>query len=421
MNPNAAKKKRLSSSVLAQKSMLINPLTAPQDIIAAKMADLQSRLKVVSTESVAMGESIGRVLAQHIHAFRDNPAIDVSAMDGYAIRLDDHDGRAFPVCGTATAGSAQNHLADRSAVRVFTGGPVPTQAQCVVRREDCNESETYVSICVPKESLVPGQNIRRRGENARAGDTMIAAGSLLTPCRFAGAVTFSDQSSQTIFRKVRIGIINTGDELIEFGQPIEPWQIRDSNGPFLESILARLPWVEATRTKVVDDQDATRQAIRHYLESCDVLLMTGGVSMGDTDYVPDAIKSAGCQVVFHRIPIRPGRPMLGAVGPRGQLVLGLPGNPLSVAVTFRRFGWELLRSVAGLTQPEHPPALHLDCDDTKTLDLIWFRLVCLKPDGRLSLVPSQGSGDIASLIQSDGFVEIPVNAQSAGCRPFYAW
>jgi molybdopterin molybdotransferase len=143
--------------------------------------------------------------------------------------------------------------------------------------------------------------------------------------------------------------------------------------------------------------------------------------MGDTDYVPEAIKSAGCQVVFHRIPIRPGRPMLGAVGPRGQLVLGLPGNPLSVAVTFRRFGWELLRSVAGLTQPEHPPVLQLDCDDTKTLDLIWFRLVCLKPDGRLSLVPSHGSGDIASLIQSDGFVEIPVNAPSAGCRPFYAW
>ncbi len=401
--------------------MLINPLSAPQDMIAAKLADLQSRLKVVSTESVPMLGSIGRVLAQDIHVFRDSPAIDVSAMDGYAIRLDDYDGRAFPVCGTATAGSAPMHLAPRSAVRVFTGGPVPTQAQCVVRREDCNESETYVSICVPKESLVPGQNIRRRGENARAGETVIAAGSLLTPCRFAGAVTFSDQASLTLFRKVRVGIINTGDELIEFGQPIEPWQIRDSNGPFLESMLARLPWVEATRTKVMDDQDATAQAIRYGLERCDVLLMTGGVSMGDTDYVPEAIKSAGCQVVFHRIPIRPGRPMLGAVGPAGQLVLGLPGNPLSVAVTFRRFGLEMIRNVAGFAQCEHPPVLQLDCDDTKTLDLIWFRLVCLKPDGRLSLVPSQGSGDIASLIQSDGFVEIPLNEQTAGCRPFYAW
>ena len=385
------------------------------------MADLQSRLKKVSTELVLTVQASGRVLAQDIRACRDSPAIDVSAMDGYAIRLDELNGRAFPICGTAKAGSAPIPMTVGTAVRVFTGGPVPREAQCVVRREDCNESETYVSVCVPKESLAMGQNIRRQGQNARSGNTVVDSGTLLSPCSFAGAITFSDQSSLTLFQKVRIGIINTGNELIEFGQPIQPWQIRDSNGPFLESMLARLGWVEVRRSKVLDEQEATADAIREQLNNCDVLLLTGGVSMGDTDFVPDAIKSVGCEIVFHRIPIRPGSPMLGAVGPRGQLVLGLPGNPLSVAVTFRRFGLAMIKAVAGFSSQELPPILQLDTDDNRTLDLTWFRLVRMKADGRLSLVPSQGSGDIASLIQSDGFAEIMPNMPSAGSWPFFEW
>jgi molybdopterin molybdotransferase len=389
--------------------------------IAAKMADLKSQLRRVQSGVLPLEQAAGRVLAQDLLAFRDSPAIDVSAMDGYAFRRDEFDGSVFRICGTATAGSAPIPLSERSSVRVFTGGPVPDQADCVVRREDCNESESFVSVCLPKESIPSGLNIRRQGENARQGDLIVSQGTLLTPCNFAGAVTFSDRSLIQVYQKVRIGIVNTGDELFDIGRPIEPWQIRDSNGPFLEAMLSRHAWSEVDRMRVADQQEATNIAIQEQLERCDVLLLTGGVSMGDTDFVPDAIRNANCKIVFHRIPIRPGKPMLGAVGPNGQLVLGLPGNPLSVAVTFRRFGLELIQAIAGFSSVELPPRLPLECDSSKTLDLTWFRLVKLHDNGVLTLVPTQGSGDIASLARSDGFVEIPPNRSSAGTWPFYAW
>ncbi len=385
------------------------------------MDQLKSGLRVVGAESIAATGSFGRVTAQTINAFRDSPSTDVSAVDGYAVRWSEIDGNTLPISGTATAGSAPLQLDTKSAIRVFTGGPVPPQAECVIRREDCQESTSYVKIIVPKQSIALGQNIRRQGENVRAGVTVTSTGSLLSACSFAGAMTFLSSATIKVFKKVRIGIINTGDELIEFGEPIEPWQIRDSNGPFLESSLASHRWVQTERSTVADHRDRTEQAIRNKLSQCDVLLLTGGVSMGDTDYVPDSIRSVGGQVVFHRISIRPGRPLLGAYGPEGQLILGLPGNPLSVAVTFRRYAMEMIRHVAGFARSEPVPMMQLESSDTKTSDLTWFRLVSLRDDGRLSLVSSQGSGDIASLIQSDGFVEIPPNSQASGTRSFYAW
>ncbi len=397
-------------------------MSLPQiDPISTQMDQLRVRLRIVGREQIPATQSAGRVVAADIQAFRDSPATDVSAMDGYAVRRCDIDSEALPVTGTATAGSVPLQLAHGSAVRVFTGGPVPTSAECVVRREDCLESDTHVSIRLSKESIVPGQHIRRRGENARAGQTVIQAGSLLNTCRFAGAMTFLPEDTLEVFRKVRVHVINTGDELIEFGQPIEPWQIRDSNGPFLESSFSYMPWVQARRAKVADQREQTEQAIREALDQCDVLLLTGGVSMGDTDYVPDSIRSVGGKVVFHRIPIRPGRPMLGAHGPDGQLILGLPGNPLSVAVTFRRFGLDLIRHVAGIAMPTPVPAMQVESQDGKSIDLTWFRLVAMQANGNLGLVASQGSGDIASLVQSDGFVEIPPNCSASGIRKFYAW
>lgn len=391
------------------------------DPISAKIEKLRSLLARVSVEGLPTELAVNRVLAQDIQAFRDSPAIDVSAMDGYAIRLDDLDGSVFPIAATATAGSAPVQLEKGTAVRVFTGGPVPSQAQCVVRREDCNESETFVSIGVSRESLFHGQNIRKQGENAAARSTVVSQGNLLTPSKYAGAITFSDQTKLQVFRKVRVGIINTGDELIDYGKPIEPWQIRDSNGPFLESMLQRHAWTEVTRTKVHDQQEDTRRVIEEHLQQCDVVLLTGGVSMGDTDYVPDAIQSCGCKTLFHRLPIRPGKPILAAVGPRGQLVLGLPGNPLSVAVTFRRFAMGLIQDVAGFGGFDVPVLAELEASDDKVLNLTWFRLVKVAANGRLTLVPSQGSGDIASLVHSDGFVEIPPNTPSAGFRIYYPW
>jgi molybdopterin biosynthesis enzyme len=157
------------------------------------------------------------------------------------------------------------------------------------------------------------------------------------------------------------------------------------------------------------------------METADALLITGGVSMGDTDHVPQSIRDAGGRIAFHRIPIRPGKPMLGAIGPRGQLILGLPGNPVSVAVTFRRYGFPLLQWLAGVDREPWVPTVEIENPDGKTLDLVWFRLVRRTGDGVVALLTNRGSGDIAALGMSDGFVEIPPGANSQGLRRYFDW
>ncbi len=391
------------------------------DSIAVKLDKVRSRLQCVGTESIPVESVRGRILATDITAFRDSPSCDVSAMDGYALRLIDLRQRTLSISGIAKAGMPPLTLAPGTAVQIFTGAAVPIGAECIIQREMCRESPESVSEITNADEVQSGQHIRRRGENAMQSDRILGAGVEVAGQHIAGLATFADSLEVEVFRKVKVAIINTGDELVPYGQPIQEWQIRDSNGPLLESILSRFDWCEVTRTKVSDDLDSITNSIRSAQASADVVLLTGGVSMGDTDYVPQAIEGADNEIVFHRIPIRPGRPLLAATSPRGQLILGLPGNPISVAVTFRRFGLELIRYVAGCKSPTVTPKVQVHSGDQKQIDLVWFRLVTIQSDGTAIVLPSQGSGDLAALAQSDGFVEVPPNAPSSGLRSYYAW
>jgi molybdopterin molybdotransferase len=143
--------------------------------------------------------------------------------------------------------------------------------------------------------------------------------------------------------------------------------------------------------------------------------------MGDTDHVPAAVRNCGAEIVFHRLAIRPGAPILGAVAPPGKLVLGLPGNPVSVAVTFRRFGLPMLGRIAGSSQQPKRFPVELANPDDKTLHLVWYRLVQMQADGRALLLPNQGSGDLRTLGLSDGFIEIPNQTESRGTFRYYDW
>jgi molybdenum cofactor synthesis domain-containing protein len=396
------------------------------DSIAAKLDGLRQRLRRNETETLELSRAFGRVLAQNVLAFRDSPSLDVSAMDGYAVRESDLSAHAegapirFPVLGLAKAGSPPWQLKLGSAAQIFTGGVVPIGADIVIPREQCDETAEFVTIRTPRDQLQLGQHIRRRAENARMGSIQIESGCTIDGPRVAGIATFAQSPQIEVYRPLRVAIINTGDELIEPNQPILPWQIRDSNGPLLESMLRTRAWAQVTRHKVVDDPDAIAKAIRWALQSSDAILLTGGVSMGDTDYVPQSILQCGGSIGFHRLPIRPGKPVLGAVGSDGQLIMGLPGNPVSVAVTFRRYALMLLETMAGLRSAT-VPTVQVESQDSKTLDLIWFRLVTLSSHGTAVIASTQGSGDIASLSHSDGFVEIPIGASSNGRWPYYAW
>jgi molybdopterin molybdotransferase len=384
------------------------------DAIAIAIGCLAERLRIVGSESCITQQASGRVLAEPLCADRDSPAVDVSAMDGYAIRLMDVRDAWLPVAAVAAAGGAPHSLLPGVAVQIFTGAAVPPEADCVVRREDTLELPGRVRIAIPVASLHRGMNIRRRGENIKAGDVVLPQGKVLNAPAMGAVATFAG-AELSVHRRVRLVVLNTGDELAGIGEKVEPWQIRDSNGPLLETWLRQFPWIEfVCRRHVGDRLDLVQSAIATHLRDADAILLTGGVSMGDTDFVPEAIAKLGGEVAFHRLPMRPGRPVLGAsLG--GKLLLGLPGNPVSVAVTSRVLGLPLLRTLAGIKPAEEPlECCELADADEKTLALVWFRLVKIDGDSRVRLVGSQGSGDLVSLSLSDGIVELPMGACGHG-------
>jgi molybdopterin molybdotransferase len=405
------------------------------DELQTKHLLLESRLRVVEPERIEVSQATGRILARPILNFRDSPALDISAMDGYAFRYaelqnrllrPDSDqaqagGDCFEVTGVAAAGARRLVLSPDKAIRIFTGGVVPQGADVVIPRERCREESDRVWVTIPLDQIPLGWNIRRQGENAKQDEVGLQAGCCIDGPRMSSIVSMNREAQIDVSRKVRVTIINTGDELMGMDSPIEAWQIRDSNGPLLESMLRACPWIEWNRVSARDDLSEIQTRLKEALDISDAVLLTGGVSMGDTDHVPAAVRHCGAEVIFHRLAIRPGAPVLGAVGSEGQLIMGLPGNPVSVAVTFRRLGLELLDRMARRVSGRRKWKIQVAGSDSKTLGLVWYRLVQVQADGTALLLANQGSGDIRSLGLSDGFIEVPPGSLSQGMLAFYDW
>jgi len=388
---------------------------------------LAARLKRVGVETIQPVP--GRVLAQPISADRDSPAADVSAMDGYAVRLADIVERSeVSVSGEIQPGIAPIQLPVHSAMRIFTGAVIPEGAQLVVKREDTTELPQRVVWSDVARRLPLGANIRRQGENGRAGAMILAPGTVLTPASIAAAVNFG-AAHVSAFVPVVCSVIVTGNELLDVTESPAPWQLRDSNGPTVAAMISRHPWLRVGSQGRCGDVSADlRTKLLSGLQHSDAVILTGGVSKGDYDHVPEVIESIGGEIVFHRLPIRPGQPILGAVTPSGQLILGLPGNPVSTACCMQRIGMPLLKVLAGYRDWNEPVIqVTVDPADDKTLPLHWMRLVRLTHSVaehrlvRAEYVATKGSGDLVSLGISDGFIEIPPGECGPGPWPFYRW
>ncbi len=385
---------------------------------------LLDRLEAVETETVSWDESFGRVLSEPLASDRPSPPCDVSAMDGYAGRLADLTPGRLEVAGEICAGQAPpGSLPEGKVFRIFTGAPVPAGAEAVVKREDVIEGPDFIEIPAKLETVDSGLNIRFRGENLPEGEKVLPAGAHITSA-VAAALSGFGVANPSVYRRLRVGVIVTGDEVLPVDSDPRPWQLRDSNGPALLALLSECSWIEPRGFAPASDQpDRLGEALREALEACDTVLVTGGVSMGDYDYVPEIVRKAGAQQVFHGLPVRPGKPVLAAVGPQGQAILGLPGNPVSVLVSARRFAGPALRKRAGLRQPldDGLPAATLCEPPRKTLNLWWYRPVRMLEAGTAELVESRGSGDFVSSARSDGFIETPPNAKEVGPWPFFEW
>ena len=433
----------------------MKPPNSPREAIDAARAQVQ----VVATEIIPLAQCNGRVLAQAIHADRDSPALDVSAMDGFAVRMADLivmagenglpmgapekineaivGGGAANVreesagMSEAMIGYAQIQMRAGHAVRIVTGAPIPIGADVVVRYEDVVVNNGGVRLMIEASAIKAGANIRRRGENAKCGDEIARAGVVIGAATIGAMASFG--VAQVVVRKrVRVALVTTGDELVGAQDQPQPWQVRDSNGPVLESLLGAHAWIEiVSRTHARDDADSLADTLTRAMDIADAVMLTGGVSMGHKDFVPQVAARLGARTIFHKLPQRPGRPMFAAARPAVGaiapcLILGLPGNPVSVMVTARRLGLEILGALAGLSTPHF--AAHtrgVANADNATLPMWWYRLVgeSVNADGvnELHLLSGKGSGDIAAAASSVGFVEIAPGQHTVGAHNFYAW
>jgi molybdopterin molybdotransferase len=348
-----------------------------------------------------IAEALGRVLAEDVAAERDVPSFANSAMDGFAVRSGPA-GRELRIVGESRAGTpSEVPVGDGEAVRISTGAALPEGADAILPVEDAEERGDVV---VPAIDVPPGQAVRGPGEDLRAGEVVLRAGSVLGPAELGVAVE-AGRASLRVARVPRVAIIATGDELVAPGEPLRHGPLHNSNAITLAALAAGAGAEVVSTGGVRDDATATREAIERALEGADVLLLTGGVSVGPHDHVKPALTALGVQEVFWRVAMRPGKPLW--FGRRGaQLVFGLPGNPVSAMVTFLLFARPALRAMQGApaTPPRRRAVLGAPVARQRSRDeAVRVRI----DDGQVLPTGPQGSHQLHSMLGADALAIVP--------------
>lgn len=392
------------------------------DSPTAALDALCARITPVDTESVPWTQAMGRVLATDARSDRPSPSCDVSAMDGYSLRIEDCKSGTLQVAGEIHIGQQPQPMPHGQALQIFTGAPVPEGVHVVIKREDVTELPNAIELSHKLvESLKPGANIRRLGENMPAGTPIQCAGRLIT-APVMGMLTGFGVANPTVHKQVKLGIITTGNEVVPPHDTPSQWQLRDSNASSIIALCDQHRWIKIEQhIHALDTFDGIKAPAEQLLQTCDALAFTGGVSMGDHDHVPAIIKSLEAETIFHKLPQRPGKPALGAAID-GKPILGLPGNPVSVMVTAHRLLMPSLAIRAGIQGQTCPPRMmRIINSDDKSLGLYWNRLARIVGDTEIELIKSKGSGDVPSSAMSDGFVELAPGQSGVGPWPFWSW
>ena len=385
-------------------------------------------LSCLPTISLPLLQCAGAVLREDICAERDQPPFDRVTMDGIALASAavQRGARSFAIEATQAAGDAPVALASaQGCIEVMTGTPLPAGCDCVVPVEQITARDGLASLAEGTE-VRPGQNVHRRGTDAREGALLLTAGTRLGPPQIAVAAAAGKARIQ-VANQPMLAVISTGNELIEPGEPILAHQVRRSNAYAIAAAL-RLHGYERLATEHLrDDAQELQARLKFHLETHDVLVLSGGVSMGRLDLVPQALDALGVRCVFHKVAQRPGKPLWFGMAPTGAAVLALPGNPVSTAVCVSRYVLPALAAAQG-QRAAAPERIALAEAFTVTPALTFFLPVRLVTDEhgccRALPRPTQGSGDFTSLAGTDGFVELPPgpNTYPAGfVAPLYRW
>ena len=377
-----------------------NGALMPVEAALARLLEMAGGAPITADEELPLAQVQGRVLAQDLVATLDLPPWPNSAMDGYALRVADWTGQALPVSQKVFAGQAPEPLLPGTCARIFTGAPVPAGADCVEMQENAQvQDDGRVSF---SQALHSGQNIRPQGQETTVGEVVLSAGTRLGPIEQGLAATLGNARLRVV-RRVRVAVLSTGDELIEPGLPLGPGQIYNSNRVLLCSWLQRLGCEVVDAGILPDDLAATRRRLVE-LGDVDLILSTGGVSVGEADFLGVALREEG-ELALWKLAIKPGKPLTCGHF-RGVPVIGLPGNPTSTLVTFallarpyllRRMG---VQAVEPLKFPV--PAGFAWPKPGNRREYLRARL----EQGRAIIYRNQSSGVLRSAAWAEGLVEV---------------
>ena len=390
--------------------MLISPRDA-LDIVLRHVKPL--KIARLDLADVLVG---GFVLARDVRCDRDQPPADRSAMDGYAVRAADvaRVPARLELIGEVAAGSKARPRVQRgTCATILTGANVPPGADAVVRLEDTGRDDNEIII---RASVQAGLNIRKRAEEASRGDVLLKQGQALTPAA-VGVCAMVGASAVRTRPMPKVAIICTGAEVREPGQTVAPHQLRDSNGPALQGALASMG-IAARRKIVPDDPRKIATQLRAAARSHDVVIITGGVSVGHCDFVPEAVRAIGGRVRFHGVRMKPGKPQLFATLGASRCIFGLPGNPVSVLTGFWSLVAPALRRLIGVAQGECCPLVKLPtvkalpCQPRGGRTVFRLaRVVQTRAGAAVELVNSAGSADLIAACRAEGVVLIPANGR----------
>ena len=368
-------------------------------------------LRRLGASREALGDCVERVLAEEVTADRDQPPFDRVTMDGIAIAWRDWESgvRAFEIAGTQAAGVPPLELGGPArCVEIMTGAMLPRGADTVIPVERITRDGSTATVD-PRATVASRQYVHPRGSDRRAGGLLLAPGMRIGPPEIA-VLASAGRATVSVAALPRVAIVSTGDELVDVDEPLAEYQVRSSNDRAIEASLVRARLALVTRARLRDDAATLRAELAALLERADVLVLSGGVSMGQFDLVPGVLSALGARRVFHRVQQRPGKPLWFGVGAGGQPIFALPGNPVSTLVCATRYLLPALRASAGLAPP---PAEHvrLAAPADALADLTHFMPVKLAWSTAGAALatpcPTNTSGDFAALAGTDGFVELP--------------
>ncbi|GGF01368.1 molybdopterin molybdotransferase MoeA [Hymenobacter cavernae] len=367
-------------------------------------------------ETVPFTAALGRVLRQDITADRDFPPFNRVAMDGIALAYSAvaNGQTRFVIEKTQFAGQPPVPLSDpAAAIEIMTGAALPPGTDAVVRYEDIlieedGSGNRFATLQVPPTAS--GHNVHRQASDRQQGDVLLPAGTLLGPAEVAVAATVG-AVDLLVARRPKVAVVSTGDELVDIGEQPLPHQIRRSNSYMLAAAVQQAGGT-AEAFHFNDDPEALRTGLPSLLRDYDAVLLSGGVSKGKADFLPASLQEIGVEQIFHEVQQRPGKPFWFGQHPDGAVVFALPGNPVSTFVNYYRYAQPWLRAIQ-LPAPSFVPMAYamLATDVTFRPKIVHFLLVSLEStsDGRVLAHPERahGSGDLASLLPSDGFLELP--------------